>query len=90
MNELFRKLASLSPERRALFEKKLAEQGLAPPGQPAAAAIPRRPEGLPELPLSFTQKRLWFMQQLEPGSTAYNMMNVLRLKGPLEDRKSVV
>jgi non-ribosomal peptide synthetase component F len=36
------------------------------------------------LPLSFAQQRLWFLDQFEPGSSAYNMPFALRLKGPLD------
>ncbi|HEU4884453.1 MAG TPA: condensation domain-containing protein, partial [Longimicrobium sp.] len=32
-------------------------------------------------PLSFAQERLWFIDRLEPGTTAYNMSPVLRLRG---------
>ena len=35
------------------------------------------------LPLSFSQKRLWFLAQLEPNSTAYTMPLTLRLQGLL-------
>src|SRR5688572_3550828 len=34
--------------------------------------------------LSFTQQRLWFMDQLEPGSSAYNIRLGFSLKGKLD------
>jgi amino acid adenylation domain-containing protein len=34
-----------------------------------------------ELPVSFAQQRLWLLNQLEPGSPAYNQLKVLRLEG---------
>ncbi len=35
-------------------------------------------------PLSFGQQRLWFIDQLRPNHSAYNMIQVLRLAGPLD------
>src|SRR5439155_25336430 len=37
-----------------------------------------------DLPLSFSQQRLWFIDQLDPGTSVYNMPVALRLQGPLD------
>jgi len=81
MNEIQQKLASLSPERRRLFEQKLRDRGMTVPD---ASALARRKDAGAALPLSSAQQRMWFMQQLDPASVAFNMNLVLRLKGPLD------
>jgi amino acid adenylation domain-containing protein len=44
----------------------------------------RRAERTGQLPLSYAQQRLWFVDQLEPGNAAYNMTGAVRLAGPLD------
>ncbi|MFL6293189.1 MAG: amino acid adenylation domain-containing protein [Thermoanaerobaculia bacterium] len=49
------------------------------------AAIPIRTAAAGEaLPLSFAQERLWFLDQFEPGSPAYNLPSVTLLEGIAE------
>jgi amino acid adenylation domain-containing protein len=74
---------------RSLFESPtvaaLARAVEARPGRTAAAApgeITRAPRG-GELPLSFAQQRLWFVEQLEPGGAAYNVPAAFSLRGRL-------
>jgi amino acid adenylation domain-containing protein len=37
-----------------------------------------------DLPLSFAQQRLWFIDQLDPGNSVYNFPAAVRLIGPLD------
>ncbi|MCY7283313.1 MAG: amino acid adenylation domain-containing protein, partial [Cyanobacteria bacterium CAN_BIN43] len=37
-----------------------------------------------EMPLSFAQQRLWFINELEPNSSTYNMPGAIRLTGQLD------
>src|SRR5215470_4028006 len=52
--------------------------------QDAAGAIPRRPAGLTELPASFAQEQLWFIDQLAPGQPTYNIPLAVTVTGPLD------
>jgi amino acid adenylation domain-containing protein len=48
------------------------------------AALPLRPVARDaDLPLSFAQERLWFLDQLEGGAPTYNVPGLIRIRGSL-------
>lgn len=49
-----------------------------------SAVIKKIPRKTSVFPLSYSQKRLWFVQQLNKNSTLYNLPFVLRMKGELD------
>lgn len=73
------RLASLSPEQRALLEFRLQKKA----AQSSEPSIPIR-ERRDHLPLSVDQERLWFVHQLDPASAAYNIYTAVRFKGKLQ------
>lgn len=85
--DLARRRARLAQRRARLSEEqqsRLAQRVQ----EPAAASIsgdtisPRDGDG-PAL-LSFSQQRLWFLEQLQPGSAMYNIPTAVRLRGDLD------
>ncbi|MGA4683166.1 amino acid adenylation domain-containing protein [Micromonospora sp. AB353] len=64
--------------RQALIAKRLRARQAAP-----AARITPRPSGA-QVPLSYAQERVWFMDQLAPGEAAYHIAVPLRVRGPLD------
>ncbi|HVH13787.1 MAG TPA: condensation domain-containing protein, partial [Longimicrobium sp.] len=76
MSELHDRIAGLSPVKRLLLEKLHIASGRAPD-----APIPRNTGAVP---LSWEQRRLWFLHRLAPGGPAYTIPIAFRLRGALE------
>ncbi|RMH15200.1 MAG: amino acid adenylation domain-containing protein, partial [Acidobacteria bacterium] len=68
-------VAAMAAEIERLEE---AAEAPVPPLEP----VPR--DDAAGMPLSFAQERLWILDRLEPGTTAYNMPAALRLRGELD------
>ncbi|SDT16354.1 amino acid adenylation domain-containing protein [Pseudomonas asplenii] len=66
-------LQALKQHKPVLIERLSANEGIVP-----------RAAGTAPLPLSFSQRQLWFLDQLEPGNPFYNIPNALLLKGRLD------
>ncbi|HVG43749.1 MAG TPA: amino acid adenylation domain-containing protein, partial [Longimicrobium sp.] len=75
---------------RVLFEGPTVAELAARVEEMRRAELPVLPPVVPvertgALPLSFAQERLWFIDRLDPGSTAYNISVAWRLGGALDE-----
>jgi amino acid adenylation domain-containing protein len=77
MSTSLKRKLSLSPRKRAVLASLLEDEGLA---VPAVQGIPPREIGQPAR-LSFSQERIWFLEQLQPGSPVHNIPAAFRLPG---------
>ncbi len=73
------RVAQLSDRKRALLDALLAKKGV---DLERSMVLPRKGTG--PAPLSYGQERLWWLHRLDPGSTAYNLHQALRLVGALD------
>jgi hypothetical protein len=76
-SELEKKIQQLSPEKRILLEQRLRQAGTVDKGR-----IPRRTPQDPRV-LSFGQQQLWLVDQLSPGTSAYNVPYPIHIRGAL-------
>ncbi|MDW6005406.1 condensation domain-containing protein [Vibrio mangrovi] len=67
MKNINERIAKLPPEKRALFEQKMKAAGI----EFDFVRIPRA-DNNDSVPLSYSQKRIWYQQQLAPTSNYYN------------------
>ncbi|KRA75175.1 hypothetical protein ASD78_09210 [Lysobacter sp. Root667] len=77
MSDIDQRMAELSPAKRELLRQLAARQR---GGQNRIQARPR-PE---RIPLTFGQRRLWWLDRFMPGMTAYNLPVGLWLDGELD------
>jgi amino acid adenylation domain-containing protein len=73
MEDLSKRLSELSPAKRELLARLLKEKGM----QTASLPIMPRSRVSNHAPLSYAQQRMWFLNQLEPGSTVYNVNTII-------------
>ncbi|HYG62256.1 MAG TPA: condensation domain-containing protein, partial [Thermoanaerobaculia bacterium] len=73
------RIDQLSPEQLDLLLRRFQGQVVEEPD-----GIRPRQRSSEGAPLSFAQERLWFLDQLRPGSSAYNVPVAFRLCGPLD------
>jgi alpha-ketoglutarate-dependent taurine dioxygenase len=79
MNKLTERIAVMSFDKRALLEERLLRANRL---QSRLPQIPRRKPSDPEF-LSFGQQQMWFLDQLTPGTSTYNVPDVVEVNGPL-------
>ena len=83
MKDISERISALTPEQRALFDARLKQKGLRTQTS-TVQTIPRRPDrDSTTCAASIDQERLWFIDQLQPGNTAYNIFNASRIRGSL-------
>src|SRR5690606_33880785 len=80
---LIAEIDRLTEEEAAAKLAARLQQAAAAPAATAPAAIPPRPPGT-TVPLSHAQERLWCMEQFAPGTAAYTIPVVLRIRGRLD------
>jgi hypothetical protein len=81
VSDLASRLEGLSPQKRELLLRRLLQAPADP--RPAPAPLPETVPAGPD-PVSFAQRRLWFLHRFDPASAAYNLPFGVRLLGALD------
>ena len=77
------KTQAFSTEKRDLLELLLKDKGVVSAPVNGASFQGVQIDGKDAFPLSFSQQRLWFLDQLEPGSAFYNFPLAVPFKAPV-------
>ena len=77
-------IAGLTQAKLDLLSKLVRDKGHRSPQSRETASPIARAVRADRMPLSFAQERLWFIDQLEPESAAYNLPHAVRLTGSLQ------
>jgi amino acid adenylation domain-containing protein/thioester reductase-like protein len=80
MSSLEERIANLSPAKQEILLRLLKNQG----NRSSGSEIKPRYRDTNCFPLSFAQQRLWFLEQFEPGSPFYNMVQAVHIRGRLD------
>ncbi|MGH9334641.1 MAG: condensation domain-containing protein, partial [Vicinamibacteria bacterium] len=81
-DELRQELSDHKPELLRLLRSRLSSSMEASSANAVNGHIERLPRDR-DLRLSFAQERLWFLHQLHPEDTAYNIQIAVRIRGSL-------
>ena len=79
-NDAKQRFAALSEEQRQRLARRLVRAR----DVGARVQIARQPRNGATFPLSFAQQRIWFLNQLAPLNSAFNIGQSIRLRGPFD------
>ena len=74
------RFVTLPLAKRKLYLQKMHAENISPANLP----VPCTQSLFDRVPVSFAQQRQWFLWQMDPQSTAYNLAIALRLQGALD------
>jgi len=82
--DLTQRISKLSPEKRKILKSKLENQNINIDILKLSITRENQTHDRQRFPLSFGQERLWFIHQLDPENTAYNIIKATKLEGSLD------